>query len=271
MKLKVGFSGESLLRILPIWVNLIDPAPEARREHYGMQMGRFVCVCFLPELSPSPQKWGISMFYGLSSGRLCLLRAVQCGPSLKGACLLTFLMRPIAWRRGTVSPESANFLLFPLLSASIWRLEIPFQLFAGDCDNLLWLLLLLPRAMPKRGTGAALRRLLSGSYLLFLCEIGVRFRALLEVCRISSAFFLLFQLSFFHFHLGCSWLVCSLMLGLPVAVNKWAPLTHSLLTASRVQFGMWDSGELCWVFEGICVVVRGYPRPLRILTPIFIR
>lgn len=271
MKLKVGFSGESLLRILPIWVNLIDPAPEARREHYGMQMGRFVCVFSSRVVALSTEVRNINVLWPFFRSSVSIT-SYAVWPQPQGR-LLAHLpdVQPIAWRRGTVSPESANFPLFPLLSASIWRLEIPFQLFAGDCDNLLWLLLLLPRAMPKRGTGAALRRLLSGSYLLFLCEIGVRFRALLEVCRISSAFFLLFQLSFFHFHLGCSWLVCSLMLGLPVAVNKWPPLTHSLLTASRVQFGMWDSGELCWVFEGICVVVRGYPRPLRILPPIFIR
>lgn len=64
------------------------------------------------------------MFYGLSSGRLCLLRAMQCGPSLKGACLLTFLMcgpSPGAEAPFRQSQLISRFSLSSVLPSGDWK------------------------------------------------------------------------------------------------------------------------------------------------------
>lgn len=161
---------EILIEILPIWVNLIDPEPEAHREYYGMQMGEW-CVCFPPELSPSPQKWRISMFYGLSPGSLCLLLDMQFGPSLEGACSPSWCAQPILWRRGTVSPASANFpfLLSSGLPFGDWKshfssLVAPVTIF---CD----FSYCYPAPCPREARMLrALWRLLSGPYFLSFCE-----------------------------------------------------------------------------------------------------
>lgn len=112
-----------LIEILPIWVNLIDPAPEARREHYGMQMGRFVCVFSSRVVALSTEVRNINVLWPFFRSSVSITRYAV-WPQPQGR-LLAHLpdVRPIAWRRGAVSPASANFpfSLSSVLPSGDWK------------------------------------------------------------------------------------------------------------------------------------------------------
>lgn len=183
------------------------------------------CVCFPPELSPSPQKWRISMFYGLSPGSLCLLLDVQFGPGLEGACSPSWCARPVVWRWGTVSPESANFPFFlsSVPPSGDWKSH--FSSLVATVTIFCDFSYCYPVPCPREARMLhALWRLLSGSYFLSFCENV----ASLESCPrcVGSVLHVFFSLNFLsfsisHFCLGCPWLDLSSMLGLPAAVGCW--------------------------------------------------
>lgn len=159
------------------------------------------CVCFLPELSLSPQKWRISMFYGLSPGCLPITRyAVWPQPWGRALAYLP-AAPPMGWRRPTVSPESANFQSFPssVLPSGDWKSHFSSSVATVtiSCDFSYCYPVPHPREAPML---LALWHLLSGSYFLSFLWKYSQLRALLNVCQIGFACFLFFQLSLiFHF------------------------------------------------------------------------
>lgn len=184
-----GLFWEILIEILPIWVNLIDPEPEARREHYRMQMGRFVCVFSSRVVALSTEVRNINVLWPFSRSPVSIT-SYSVWPQPQGH-LLAHLpdVQPVAWCQGAVSPASANFS-FPSpqcfhleignpISALRWRLwqsSVTFVIAAGRHAQ---------ERPGCRSLASALRILLPT--LLWKCS---PLRALLRVCRIGSAFFL---------------------------------------------------------------------------------
>lgn len=127
--------------------------------------------------------------------------------------------------------------------------------------------------MPKRGMDAA-------------CSLASAFRILLpillwkcvslESCSrcVGSVLHVFFSLNFLsfsisHLCLGCPWLDLSSMLGLPAAVGCW--VASRLNGDDDSQCPVWKMRFRCWVFEGICLTVRYYSRPLRIIASLGLR
>lgn len=202
---------------------------------------------------------------------VCLLLDMQFGPSLEGAFLLAVLMRcrPFVWRRGSVSPESANFPFFSssVLPSGDWKSHFSSSVATVTifCDFSYCYPVPCPGEAPML---LALWRLLSGSYFLSFCENVVR----LELCSkcVGSVLYVFFSFNFpsfsiFRFCLGCPWLELSSVWVSPLLYSAGLYLTHILMMADR------DSGKQRWVSEGIDMVVRCYSRPPRILASIRIR
>lgn len=107
-----------------------------------------ICGCFsFMNLLFSLQKWGISIFYGLSQRRVCLLRTIlSVALSLLALCHRGVLGQ-MPGAEVPFLPESANFLFFLLKWK--WSLFLSLMLLSRDwkscstsisyCDSLLWL------------------------------------------------------------------------------------------------------------------------------------
>lgn len=185
-----GLFWEILIEILPIWVNLIDPEPEAHREHYGMQMGRFVCVFSSWVVALSTEVRNINVLWPFFRSSVSIT-GYAVWPQPLGR-LLAHLpdVRPITWRRGAVSPESANFpfSLSSMLPSGDWKSHFSSSVATVTifCD----FCYCYPAPCPREArVPLALRRLLSGSYF---CESVVS----LEPCSKCVGSVLRFSFSF---------------------------------------------------------------------------
>lgn len=145
-------------------------------------------------------------------------------------------VRPIAWRPGAVSSESANFpfSLSSVLPSGDWKSRFSSSLatvtiFCGFCYC-------YPAPCPREARVPLFGVCSQDPYLLFLCEIVVS----LELCSKCVGSVLHFSFSFdFHFPFPSRMLLVGFQLDArPSRYCKWPHLTRSLMMASGVQFGM---------------------------------